>query len=521
MRPGSLVGLILLASAAAFGAQQPLHELGGQVTVQWKNALRTSDTTPTTQYLANALTVPGNSLNRPLLDDLRALHTNDTRLQLWFSVPLQAVPELKEPSAIRTYWDFTHIDPVVKSFFANTEGKRHVNIGTIPRWMFRVPTVALPTDPAASFYGYTRGTNGDLLKDPTGQQFAEYQARIFRWYTQGGFTDELGKYHHSGYHFKIDYWGVMNESVFENHLTVEQYTRLYDAVVEAIRKIDPHVEFFGPEVVGAQNVIPWARYFLNHKNHSPGVPISWFSLHNYVVAKNDPNDWQSKYFTGSLFPKSFGATAAGFVDLLHQVIQLRHQLSPATRIAIDELGTFDIPQQASGGSPASANPAGTSDPYSAYNPLYWVASGANWAANFVTAERLGIPLISMTQMVGAPTQSESCSMINWDTAVPNAHYRVLQLINSNFGPGDTLVATRSTSSDLWAQASITAHGRRILLINTSNKAISLRLPAGLGTNALKLTTVDETSGEQSPRTTSVSGDQIALAPFAVAVVANQ
>jgi len=119
--------------------------------------------------------------------------------------------ELKEPTSTATFWNFKYMDPVVIDYFANTSGQHHVNIGTIPRWMFRVPEVKVPTDPAATFYSYTEGTSGDKLKDPTGKQFAEYQARIYEWYTKGGFTDEIGRYHKSGYHFKIDYWGILNE----------------------------------------------------------------------------------------------------------------------------------------------------------------------------------------------------------------------------------------------------------------------------------------------------------------------
>ena len=58
-----------------------------------------SETVPTTQHLASAYTLRSNPLNKPLLKALRDLHTNDTRLQLWFTVPLQAVAELKEPTA--------------------------------------------------------------------------------------------------------------------------------------------------------------------------------------------------------------------------------------------------------------------------------------------------------------------------------------------------------------------------------------------------------------------------------------
>jgi len=477
------------------------------VSAQWGHITRVSVTVPTTQHLANAFTLRSSPLNKQLLTDLRELHTNYTRLQLWFSVPNQVVAELKQPTASQTFWNFQYMDPVVEDYFANTSGLHHVNIGTIPRWMFKVPDEDIPTDPAASYYPYTKGTSGDLLKDPTGRQFAEYQARLYSWYTKGGFTDEIGKFHKSEHHYKIDFWGVLNEPSFENHLTVEQYTKVYDQVVLAIRKIDPKAQFFGPEILGP--TADWARYFLNPKNHDPAVlPIQWFSFHNYTGAPNDPHAWQAAYFTNPT-----RGSAKAFANLLAQIVQIRDQLSPQTKIAVDELGTFDMLKPGARG-------AAVDDPYGAYNPLYWVATGANWADDFIAAENMGVPVISMTQMVGAPTQSESCSMINWDTASPNAHYWVLYLINRNFGPGDKLVATTSSSPDVVAQASITSRGRRLLLINTSDHAVQISFSGLFAAGPLKAHLVDEASGENPPRVESPLGESISLDPFAVAVVSD-
>ena len=494
------MGLGILFAFLAF----PAAEAANPVTVKanWNAVVRVSETVPTTQHLANALTVRSNPLNKKLLEDLRDLHTNATRLQLWFSVPNQVVAELKEPTATQTFWDFQYMDPVVIDFFANTSGRHHINIGTVPRWMFNAPDVKIPTDPAASFYGYTSGITGNMLKDPTGKQFAEYQARLFQWYTQGGFTDEIGKEHRSGYHFKIDYWGILNETRYENNLTVEQYTVLYDAVVEAIRKIDPGVQFMGPEAIGG--VPEWETYFLNSKNHSPAaLPVGWFSFHDYKGTDNNPESWQKAYFDPT-----------GFANYLRELIKIRDNLSPKTKIAIDELGTFNQPKPGDGCADAS-------EPYQAYNPLYWVATGGSWVVNFITAERLGIPLISMTQMVGAPTQSESCSMINWDTAQPNAHYWVLKLINDNFRPGNKLVVTESSSPDVVVQATITAAGRKVLLVNTSNRDQLVDLAGAFDSAALEVEFVDEASGEQPPRKENAGNKQIKLSPFAVAVVSGK
>ncbi|MGH9617186.1 MAG: GH39 family glycosyl hydrolase [Acidobacteriaceae bacterium] len=510
---GILLAVVAAVIAApAFAVPPPSNANAVNVTATWNHVERVSDTIPTTQHLASAYTLRSNPLNKPLLKALRDLHTQDTRLQLWYTVPRQAVAELKEPTATETFWNFKYIDPLFSDFYANTSGRRHVNFGTIPRWMFEVPPIDVPIDPGASFHAYAKGTTGALLKDPSGQQFAAYQVRIYKWYTQGGFTDEIGKYHRSGHHYKISYWDVLNEPDFENKITVEQYTKIYDAVTQAIHKIDANVQFFGPEISGAE--VPWARYFLNPKNHAPGaLPVEWFSFHNYVDAPNDPATWQARYFTGQPSSATDGAPAQALVGRIQHVLKIRDELSPKTKVIIDELGTFNLVKP-------GEDACSAVEPYRAYKPLYWVAIGANWADNFITAEKLGSPIFSMSQLLGYPTQCLSITMVNWDTAHPNAHYWVLKLINDNFGPGDKLVRTESSSPDVVAQASITRSGRKLLLVNTSDRTVTVDLSNSYRGAGLGAEVVDEASGEQPPRNEQVMKQHITLAPFATAVVSQ-
>ena len=508
---------LLFATASAFFAASALAgqtpgNAAATVSANWNQTERVSVTVPTTQILAHKLTLRGQPTHDPEFLALRDLKTDDTRLQLWFSVTRQAVLELKPPTATQTFWDFQYADPLMADFYANTTGKHHINMGTIPRWMFNVAPKDVPDDPAASFYPYTAGTDGKLLKDPSGRQFAEYQARIYQWYTQGGFTDELGKYHKSGYHYKIDYWDVLNEPDFENHITVEQFTRIYDAVTAAIHRIDPHVQFFSPEVSGSE--VPWAKYFLSAKNHESGsLPVAWFTFHNYVDANNDPSTWQAKYFTDPANGPTDGAPAKAFVGRIKEVLKIRDELSPKTKVIVDEMGTFNDVKK--GEEACRAN-----EPYNVYNPLYWNAEGANWAYIFIYSERLGLPLQSMSQMDGYRTQCPSISMYDYETNRPNAHYYALYLISHNFGPGDKLVPTQSSSLDVEAQASITSSGRKIFLVNTSNKTIAVNLGDAYKGEGLRAQVVDEKSGEQLPREERLSGSQITLAPFALAVVSS-
>lgn len=483
------------------------------VAAQWSKIEGISPTVPTTQVLAHAFTPRSHPLHDPIFRAVGNLHTDSTRLQLWFSVTNLALPEIKEPTATETFWDFRYMDDLVADYYAQTSGRHHLNMGTIPRWMFKVPPVDVPSDPGASFYAYTDGTRGDLLKDPTGKQFAEYQVRLYQWYTQGGFTDEIGKYHKSGHYYKVDYWGVLNEPDFENHITVEQYTEIYDAVTTAIHKIDPQVQFFGPEVSGAE--VQWAKYFLDPRNHNPAAPpVEWFAFHNYVNAPNDPATWHAKYFTDPESGPTDGVSARAFAERIRQVMQIRDELSPKTELIVDELGTFNIvkPEEEA----CRAN-----EPYSAFHPLYWNANGANWAFNFITAENLGLPLMSVSQMVGYPTQCPSIAMFDPESAKPNAHYWVLYLINRHFGPGDRLAATTSSSEDVMAQASVTPGGRKLLLINTTHQPINVDLSGAFEVPDLSADIVDQDSGEGEPRHESVKEQHLKLAPFAVAVVVQE
>lgn len=502
---------VLVAGATA--RSQEAGQAAAKVATHWDKVTGTAETVPTTQILAHAYTLRTSPIHDALFQALENLHTDDTRLQFWYAVTRQAVLEIEEPSTTETHWDFQYADPLVADYYAHTKGKHHLNVTTIPRWMFKVAPEEVPADPAASFFAYTDGTRGDLLKDPSGRQIAEYQARIFEWYAKGGFTDEAGKFHKSGHHYKIDYWDVLNEPDFENRITVEQFTRIYDAVTEAIHKIDPHVEFFAPEVSGAE--VSWARYFLDPKNHQAGsLPVAWFTFHNYVNAPNDPSTWHEKYFTGPAKGETDGASVKVFVDRMRQVLKIRDELSPKTKVSVDELGTFDDVK-------TTEEACRADEPYQAYNPLYWNAIGANWAAIFIASEQMGMPLFSMSQMIGYPTQCPSISMFDKDTAKPNAHYWVLSLINRHFGPGDKLTATENSSEEIEAQASITRRGRKVLLLNTTDHAVQVDLEGtfpGASGKQLQADVVDQATGEEAPRTDRLDGQKITLAPFAVAVV---
>jgi hypothetical protein len=112
-------------------------------------------------------------------------------------------------------------------------------------------------------------------------------------------------------------------------------------------------------------------------------------------------------------------------------------------------------------------------------------------------------------------------MMDYETRKPNSHYWALWLVSHNFGPGDKLVTTKSSDHDIVAQASITKAGQKVLLINTQDHPITVNLSGAFSSGTLQAQVVDQKSFEDAPRTDSVSGQQLTLAPFAVAVVSQQ
>jgi hypothetical protein len=120
----------------------------------------------------------------------------------WLPYPKLGVAELEPPKDGKTSWDFSVIDPMTIDFLEGTKGHLVIlNFSTIPQWMYKSDRPnAYPADPDQVTWDYEQGTE---LRDPSCKEVADYHARLIGWYTQGGFTDEFGKRHESGYHHSI------------------------------------------------------------------------------------------------------------------------------------------------------------------------------------------------------------------------------------------------------------------------------------------------------------------------------
>ena len=490
----------LLAAAACLGVAG-LHARGQPtVAIDWGKATVVSRSVPTLQVVVNPPLRPGGPLGPASYRAVKDLGADYVRYVPWLPYPRLAVAELEPPTPKGTSWDFSLIDPMTKDFLAATQGHPTVvNFSTIPAWLFRTDKpVAYPADPNQVAWDYTQGTE---LRDPSGRELGDYYGRLVSWYVNGGFTDENGVRHVSGYHYRLPVWEVLNEPEWEHATTPEQYTARYDAIVAGIRRVSPGTKFMGLALGNPRGGPHFFEYFLNPANHRPGIPIDYISYHFYAVPDRtqDFAGWQYSFFD----------QADGFLAAVRYIEAVRKRLSPQTGTDTDELGVI------------SADDLSQNDPGHVTKPVpqaYWNLAGSLYAYLFIELARQQIDIIGESQLVGYPTQFPSVSMMNWEDNRPNARFWVLALIKDSFHPGDTLVETTvggAGSEGVAAQAFMTPAGRRLLLANKRDRAIEVTLPGADKASAL---TVDAGTGDGPARGAAVAGGGIRLEPFAVTVV---
>lgn len=461
------------------------------VNINWDKTTSVSKTLPTLQVVYNPMVRPNAPIFKATFDALRDLKADYVRYVPWFPYPKAAVVELKEPTKTKTFWDFTYADPTMEAVMKAQEGHSVViNFSTIPVWMFKTTKpVIVGADPDSVNWSYNQGLE---LRDPSGKEVANYFARLLSWYTKGGFTDELGKYHKSGHYYKIGNWEVLNEPDLEHKLSPEVYTKIYDAMVTEMRKVQPALKFTGISVAHETNP-HWFEYFLNKANHKPGIPLDAISYHFY--GRPTINDLPIKNYQYSFFDQ-----ANGFLDRVRYIEAIRKRLAPNTKTQINEIGNILLDHDYKGVIPNT----------------YWNLAGTMYAYLYLELTKIGIDVAGESQLVGYPTQFPDVSMMNWKNGKPNARYWVLKLLHDNFGPGDKLQATSLSSQSVVAQAFTTSKGKRLLLINKYDKEVELNLPAGAQGSTVNY--VDESTGDNAPGSYQLNDNSIKLKPFTVAVV---
>lgn len=485
--------LIFVMFAAHAVAQEQL-----KVTVRWDKVMNVSQTSTTLQVVVNPPLERGTPVHDNAFKSLHDLQADYVRYVPWLPYPKLGVAELEPPKDGHTSWDFSAIDPMTIDFLEATKGHSVIlNFSTIPQWMYKSDKPwSYPADPNQVTWDYEKGTE---LRDPSMKEVADYYARLISWYTRGGFTDEAGKRHESGYRYSIPYWEVLNEIDFEHQIDAETYTRLYDAVVTAVRKDQPNMKFVGLALAMPTNP-HYFEYFLDHKNHKPGIPLDFISYHFYAVPAVDetPEVEQYTYFD----------QAEGFLKAVRYIEAIRKRLSPETKTTIDELGVISADDNAQGEPGHIAKPIENS---------YWNLAGAMYAYLFGEMTKIGIDVAGESQLVGFPSQFPSVSMVDWNDGKPNARYWVLKLLHDSFRPGDKVVEIDSSNSPfVYSIAFATREGkRRVLLVNKRNRSFDV---AVAGANGGRVDFVDQSTGFKPPASEGLSSEIVKLSGFSVSVV---
>jgi len=483
-----LVVAAVIAACAGLGAQEAV-----KVAIHWDKPTVVLKTTPTLQVVVNPPLRPGQPLGEAAYKAVKELGADYVRYVPWLPYPRLAVAELEPPTAQKTSWDFSVIDPMTKDFLAATAGHPTVmNFSTSPTWLYKTDKPATyPADANQVVWDYTQGTE---LRDPTGKALGDYYGRLVSWYVNGGFTDENGVRHESGYHYKLPVWEVLNEVDFEHNMTPKQYTAEYDAIVEGIHRVSPETKFMGLAVAEPSKNPAIFEYFLNHAHHKAGIPLDYISYHFYATpsARQTVEDWQYTFFN----------QADGFLNTVRYVESIRKRLSPETKTDLDELGVI-LPTDNKAGDDVAPPDA------------YWNLAGALYGYLYIELSRMQIDIAGESQLIGYPTQFPSVSMMDWRSNKPNARFWVLKLIKDSFHLGDQLVDTSVGGTDLAAQGFVTPTGHKLLLINKKNGSAEVAVE---GVDKATVLVVDGDTGDNAARSVKAADGKITLEPFAVAVV---
>jgi hypothetical protein len=438
------------------------------------------------------------------------------------------------------YWDLSQVDAFVSDFWQAVDGNASQpipNFSTQPSWLYDASAYTYPEDGSRPWYGYDRGTapasNSTMLSD--------YYGRLYSYLMRGSLVDEAGVTHTSPHPpFNITLIEVYNEPDYEHGHTPQSYVRDYDAQVRGVRAwADPNhtVSFVGlnlPNIDSSDKLSTWATYFLTPSNHDDDVAdavangAGWVGYHSYPTNGGytpDPNTFTRLFDYAESFIN-------GSVAAVDAVIA---RLSPGTRTALDETGT-DMDGVLGPGPPPGNN------------PRYWVASGAYFAYMFfrVAATSPTVRVLGASQLMDAPGQEPSVTLLDWSTGAGTARFWVVKLLVDETAVGDEFAATTSTSTPasspaggdsaaavaadddgggVFAQAftSPSDGARRLALVNKRHGWANVTVECGAGCACVAALVVDEATGLQPARAgdacaTAGGGVGVTLAPFATAVL---
>lgn len=157
-------------------------------------------------------------VNHPDVTPLATLGPHHIRIQgISHAVPMKANSNPQQA----TDWDFTILDQVVQPILSAADHSPEFQIAVAPTWM--------------------QNASGQLDIANHLNDFVQYSANLVAYYNGPGFTWG-GKHFQSASSNKITWWGIFNEYNI-NGLTASEYVQLYNAVVPAMLKVDPTIQF--------------------------------------------------------------------------------------------------------------------------------------------------------------------------------------------------------------------------------------------------------------------------------------
>jgi len=260
--------------------------------------------------------------------------------------------------------------------------------------------------------------------------------------------------------------------------------------------VSPDTKFVG--VALGDNASPgvqkYLEEFLDPSKHAPGIPLDFVSYHWYGSPGEDTTANEAAHCF---------ADADEFFGNVAKIENIRKSLSPGTRTTLNEVGTFD--------------PLGTTQIGSSYvvPKEYFVWSAGVFAYVWAGVVKLEIDVVGESQLVGYPGQFPSVSMVDWDTGLPNARLKVLQLLQQCFRAGDKVVQTNSSTGDVFGQGFVSQEGvKRLLLVNKLNQTSQVQIGAGAWTANI----VDLSTAGNEWRTETFGGDSFNITPWATVVL---
>jgi hypothetical protein len=151
-------------------------------------------------------------------------------------------------------WDFSNLDLTVMAVLGVSDRSPIFAVSEAPPFLF--------TDSSSASSGMLFNFNAANV-----QTFAQYCANLVRYYNTGGF-DWGGKHFQAPAGTHITWWEIFNE-YNTNGLLPTQYVQLYNAVVPAMKAVDPTIKFTALELADA-------TYLGNNITGDPRNNLPWF-----------------------------------------------------------------------------------------------------------------------------------------------------------------------------------------------------------------------------------------------------